>query len=159
MNQEFQNTNNNPEEENQTQIDADEFDTIGEIKVSEGVFEHIAFREALQVDGIASLGGESTGAAGWIRKGAGNKGVRIRNENQVLEIDLAISVEYGRNIREVATELQNRVVSSIETMTGRRPGKVNVHLVSLVDPKPNSKAMSDMTGDIPLLEERPSNEN
>lgn len=107
---------------------------LGEVQVAQGVYEHIAYRETCKVAGIVGFGTES-GLVDWMKKGAASKGVRVRLDGQALVLDISISVEYGHPIKELARNLQERIVTAIETMTGRRPDKVNVHLASLVDPR------------------------
>ncbi len=108
---------------------------MGEVQVAQGVYEHIAYRETCKVAGIVGFGSES-GLVDWMKKGSGSKGVRVRLDEQALILDISISVEYGHPIKELARDLQERIVTAIETMTGRRPDQVNVHLASLVDPRP-----------------------
>lgn len=114
-------------------------DSFGEIQVSERVFEHIAFREATQVEGVIAIGADAglvDDLRGWMKKGAATKGVRIRQDETGFDVDVSITVEYGRDIKAVATSLQERLMDALHKMAGSRPRKVNIHLLALVDPRP-----------------------
>ena len=50
-----------------------------------------------------------------------------KEENKV-KIDVNIIVEYGTRIPDVAFEIQNRVKTSVENMTGLKVEEVNVHV-------------------------------
>ncbi len=52
---------------------------------------------------------------------------RQRRKNKV-KIDVNIIVEYGTRIPDIAFEIQNRVKTSVENMTGIKVEEVNVHV-------------------------------
>ncbi len=113
-----------------------DIDGVGKIQVAERVFEHIAYREASQVEGVVGLGPEGSfvdDLRGLVKKGGSMRGVDVRREGDGLEINLSITLRYGCNIRELAQELQRRIVEAVECMTGQRPNKVNINLLGLVD--------------------------
>ncbi|MFH1739916.1 MAG: Asp23/Gls24 family envelope stress response protein [bacterium] len=110
---------------------------MGRIDVAESVVALIAFKEAMEVDGVVgTTGGLVEDITSFVRKGDAPKGVRVtRNEEGLLEIDLSIIVEYGRDIRQLAASLQIKVMDEVEKMTGGRPTTVNINLVSLHIPQ------------------------
>ena len=110
---------------------------MGRIDVAESVVALIAFKEAMEVDGVVgTTGGIVEDITSFVRKGDTPKGVRVtRNEEGLLEIDLSIVVEYGKDIRQLASSLQIKVMDEVEKMTGSRPTTVNINLVSLHIPQ------------------------
>jgi uncharacterized alkaline shock family protein YloU len=110
---------------------------LGRIDVAESVVALIAFKEAMELEGVAGTsGGLVKDIASFIRKGDAPKGVRVtRDEEGQLEIDLSIVVEYGRDVRELASALQLKVMDGVERMTGNRPKAVNVNLVNVHFPQ------------------------
>ena len=56
------------------------------------------------------------------------KGIKVDKEENKVKIDVNIIVEYGTRIPDVAFEIQNRVKTSVENMTGLKVEEVNVHV-------------------------------
>ena len=101
----------------------------GSIKISDDVIASIASAAAIEVSGIAGM---STGIAGEIYEFIGKKnpakGVKIVNGDNSVTVDIFIIVDYGVKIHEVAGEVQRKVKSAIEEMTGLDIPAVNVHV-------------------------------
>ncbi len=63
------------------------------------------------------------------KKGAKSlaRGVRIEvDEENKVKVDLSLTIEYGYSIPEVARDVQERVKSGIESMTGMEVTEVNI---------------------------------
>ena len=60
-----------------------------------------------------------------------SKGVRIAFEDDGIRVDLSIILEYGCSIPEVTAAVQDRVKSSIETMTGLKVSDVNIRVADV----------------------------
>ncbi|HPA48080.1 MAG TPA: Asp23/Gls24 family envelope stress response protein [bacterium] len=120
-------------------------ETIGKIDVAESVVALIAFKEAMEVEGVVgTTGGIVDDIASLVRKGDTPKGVKVaRDEEGKLMIDVSIIVEYGRDIRQLASSLQVRVMDEVEKMTGSRPKSVNINLVNLHIPSARKKEPSE----------------
>ena len=56
------------------------------------------------------------------------KGIKVDKDENKVKIDVNIIVEYGTRIPDVAFEIQNRVKTSVENMTGLKVEEVNVHV-------------------------------
>jgi len=56
------------------------------------------------------------------------KGIKVDKEENKVKIDVNIIVEYGTRIPDIAFEIQNRVKTSVENMTGLKVEEVNVHV-------------------------------
>jgi len=116
--------------DNQEQPIAAENEGLGEIRISNEVVSVIASNAAMEVKGVASLSG---GIAGNISQVLGRKnpfkGIKVEiAENNEVNIDLHVIVEYGARIPDVAWKLQERVKQSVESMTGLHVNEINVHV-------------------------------
>ena len=67
------------------------------------------------------------------------KGVKVQVGEKEASIDLFVTVEYGCRIPDIAWEIQNKVKSAVETMTGLSVVDVNVHVQGVNVPKEMSK--------------------
>ncbi len=108
----------------------------GSIKIANEVVAIIAGLAATEVDGVAGMSG---GITGGITEMLGmknlSKGVKVEVGEKESAIDIYVVVEYGSNITEVATLVQENVKETVETMTGLRVIEVNVHVQGVNIPK------------------------
>ena len=103
------------------------FDNNGNVNISDEVISVIASLAASGIKGVAGMaGGAIGGFAELIGKKNPSKGVKVVKEDDKLTIDLAIIVEYGAKIPDVAWELQDKVKNEVESMTGLSVATVNV---------------------------------
>jgi uncharacterized alkaline shock family protein YloU len=104
----------------------------GRIKVADEVVEKVAALAALEIAGVADLGGDLERAFESVRDriGFGNKranqGVRAQIHNQQVTVDVTIVIEYGYVVMEVATDVRGNVARSVSHMLGMRVTEVNV---------------------------------
>ena len=113
-----------------------EIEENGNINISDDVVSTIASLAASEVKGIVGMSGSiSGGFAELLGKKNLAKGVKITiNENDVI-LDLAVIVEYGVKIPDVAWELQEKVKTEVESMTGLNVSAVNVTVDGVNVPK------------------------
>lgn len=101
----------------------------GSIKISNDVIAIIAGIAATEVEGVA---GKSMGFTGGITEMLGmrnlSKGVKVKIDERMAEIDISIIVEYGKNIADIAKKVQENIKKSVETMTDLAVPKVNVNI-------------------------------
>lgn len=103
------------------------FDNTGNVNISDEVISVIASLTASGIKGVAGMaGGAIGGFAEFIGKKNPSKGVKVVKEDDKLTIDLAIIVEYGAKIPDVAWELQDKVKNEVESMTGLSVVTVNI---------------------------------
>lgn len=104
-------------------------DDYGSVKISEEVVAIIAGIAATDVPGVAGMSG---GIAGGIAEILGrknlSKGVKVEVGEKEAAIDLYIIVEFGARIPEVAWEIQDKVKTAVQTMTGLNVIEVNIHV-------------------------------
>ena len=99
------------------------------IKIADDVIATIAGKAALEVTGVYSMsGGFAGGISEVFGKKSYTKGIKVDNNEKGLKIDVNIIVQYGARIPDVAYEIQNKVKSAIENMTGLKIEEVNVHI-------------------------------
>lgn len=60
-----------------------------------------------------------------------SKGVRVSVENNQVDVDLALELDYGVSIPAISTKVQDRVKTAIENMTGLQVNSVNVRVAGV----------------------------
>ncbi|WP_163194738.1 Asp23/Gls24 family envelope stress response protein [Clostridium thermarum] len=107
---------------------------VGIVKISDDVVGVIAGLAAAEVKGIVGM---STGLAGGITQILGgkknpSKGVKVNVGEESASIDIAVAVEYGIKIPEVAKAVQDGVKKAVETMTGLKVSAVNIFVHNVI---------------------------
>ncbi len=122
----------NVEEENKNvnQEVVTESDIKG-INISEEVVATIARIAAQEVKGVASMNASGIGEM----FGRKPKGVKVQVGEKDTVIDISLTVEYGARIPDIAWEVQNKVKTQVESMTGLNVVSVNVHVQGVNMPK------------------------
>ena len=105
---------------------------IGEIRVADDVVSIIAGLAATEVEGVGSMAGNITNES-VAKTGIKNlsKGVRVDVMDGIVTVDLNLNIKYGYAIPEVSGNVQERVHTAIETMTGLTVGTINVRIASV----------------------------
>jgi uncharacterized alkaline shock family protein YloU len=104
----------------------------GRIRIADEVVEKVAALAAMQVPGVADLGGDIARALESVRErvGIGNKrgdqGVKAEVKGQEVAISVTIMVEFGHAVMEVARQVQANVAAQTNRMLGLRVVEVNV---------------------------------
>lgn len=100
------------------------------IKIASDVIAVIAGVAVSEVPGVFSMAGGFAGGITEVLKGKKNlaKGIKVDTTDNKAKIDVNIIVEYGARIPDVAFEIQNRVKTAVENMTGLKVEEVNVHV-------------------------------
>ena len=100
------------------------------IKISSDVIAVIAGVAVSEVPGVYGMAGGFAGGITEVLKGKKNlaKGIKVDTTDNKAKIDVNIIVEYGARIPDVAFEIQNRVKTAVENMTGLKVEEVNVHV-------------------------------
>ncbi len=104
----------------------------GRVSISKDVVTAIAAIAAADVDGIANLRPND----GAFRRGEGMKRyVDTEVEGDNVRVTVRITVYYGQAIHRVAKQVQTRVKTEIEKMTGLKVSAVDVDIQRLVEPE------------------------
>lgn len=105
---------------------------IGKLKISEDVIITVARLAALDVKGVAGLGGE----VNKMSKLRNNGPIRVSMMGDVAAIDMKIKVKYGEKAADVATDVQAAVKENVQNMTGIAVAQVNVTISGAVFDQP-----------------------
>ena len=104
----------------------------GTVKVADEVIAIIAGLAASEVKGVASMAGNVTREL--IEKlgvKSLSKGVKLTVTDSEASVSINVNIAYGYNVPEVCTEVQEKVKTAIETMTGLEVTEVNINVVSV----------------------------
>lgn len=113
----------------------------GKITFAPDVIATIASLAANEVEGVDSLGGTVVeGITGMLSKKSMTKGVKVDINDNTATMDISAIIKYGFKIHEVSTNLQRKVKSTIENMTGLNVTAVNVFVQAIAFEKPEKKA-------------------
>ena len=88
----------------------------GNVNYSFKVLHNVIALAALEVEGVASLNGRE---------------VRTEDSVKDLSVDVFISVVKGVRCTEVAFLVQENVKKALETMTDKKVGRINVHVMGI----------------------------
>ena len=113
------------EEQRAYRVEEQDQDSFGEVIIADEVISIIAGIAATEVDGVDSMDG------GW--SGALVSRMGIKDLARGVKVDLRLNICYGYAIPEVSKAVQERVVSSINSMTGLTVREVNVKISGVVN--------------------------
>ncbi|MCR4946333.1 MAG: Asp23/Gls24 family envelope stress response protein [Lachnospiraceae bacterium] len=107
-------------------------DENGEVRMADEVVAIIAGLAATEAEGVTSLAGNITNeTVAKIGEKKLSKGIRINADENKVEVEAAINIAYGYQIPKVYADVQERIKSAIETMTGLEVTGVNVRIASV----------------------------
>jgi uncharacterized alkaline shock family protein YloU len=102
----------------------------GKTVINNSVVGKIAGLAARDVPGVHALGGGAARALGAIREAISNtdhtQGVTLQVGESDVTVDLSIVAEYPVPLQQLADDLRNAVIGSIENLTGLKVPVVNV---------------------------------
>lgn len=105
---------------------------FGEVRIADDVISMIAAISATEVDGVAGMAGNITSEL--ISKfGVKNlsRGVKVTIAEEQVSIELTLELKYGVSLPEVCESVQEKVKSSVETMTGLIVDEVNIRIAGI----------------------------
>lgn len=111
----------------------------GATSIDDSVVAKIASIAAREVDGVAALGGNLSGALGNVVgriRGSEHRtsGVGVEVGSKQAAVDINCQMEYPASIHEVADNMRQNVIDRIESMTGLEVVEVNIAVNDLVFP-------------------------
>ncbi len=100
------------------------------IQIADDVVAIIAGKAVSEAPGVFAMAGGFAGGISEVLSGKKNlsKGIKVELGEKETKIDVNIIVEYGSRIPDVAFDIQNRVKTAVEAMTGLKVVAVNVHV-------------------------------
>jgi uncharacterized alkaline shock family protein YloU len=103
---------------------------LGDIKINHNVVASIVRLAALQIPGVAGVGGGIVDGISELfakRRESDHRGVRVNEtDDDTYVIELRIVINYGSEIGKTAYEVQVAVRKQVIAMTGKNVGKVDV---------------------------------
>ncbi len=107
-----------------------EKENLGEVNIVPEVIATIISRTVISVLGVAGLATQSKGGIGTLLGIKElEKGIKVDlKENKEISTNIAVIIEYGSIIIEVAKEIQKRVKEEIEVKTGLKATEINVNV-------------------------------
>lgn len=107
-------------------------DESGEVKVADEVLAIVAGLAATEVEGVSSMAGNITNEI-VSKLGMKNlsKGILVEVLEDEVKVDVAINIAYGYSIPDVSAKVQDKVKTTIESMTGINVAVVNVRIASV----------------------------
>ncbi|MDD2960088.1 MAG: Asp23/Gls24 family envelope stress response protein [Lachnospiraceae bacterium] len=107
--------------------------SYGEVRIADEVVAIIAGLAASEVKGVSSMAGNVT--RDLIEKlgvKSLSKGIRIQVEDGEVKVAMNINMSYGYNVPDTCAEIQDKVKTAIETMTGLEVSEVNIKIANVV---------------------------
>lgn len=102
------------------------------IKIADDVINRIAEETAYRVEGVVDNSNvKIDGMKDILNVKNFTKQTKVTTDELEGNIDLYITLEYGYNIIDVASEIQDRVKEAVENMTDLEVSKVNVHVTGI----------------------------
>ena len=109
-----------------------EDDKVGAVQIADDVVAMIASLAATEVEGVSAMVGNITNELmSKVGMKKLTKGVKVEIIEQVVSVDLAITMEYGYNIPQTCQAVQTKVKASIENMTGLEVSDVNIRIAGI----------------------------
>lgn len=109
----------------------------GAIHISEDVVAAIAALAASECEGVVMTA--SGGPGDLLGKKNLTKGIKLVIEENKVNVDVYMMICYGYGIPAVAAKVQEKIKSSIESMTGLQIGNINVHVGGILFEKESKK--------------------
>lgn len=104
----------------------------GQIQVADEVVAIIAGLVATEVEGVTSIGGNITkDVISRLSMKNLSRGIRVDLADGKVVVYLILNIAYGYAIPEVTANVQNKVKSAIETMTGLSVAAVNIRIADV----------------------------
>ncbi len=107
---------------------SEDSNTLGDIRINHSVVASIVRLAALEVSGVAAVGGGFVdGIAEIFSKKGDERGVRVE-EDEVgdYRIEIRVVLRFGVELAAVASEVQQRIAGQVEKMTSKSVSRVNV---------------------------------
>jgi uncharacterized alkaline shock family protein YloU len=106
--------------------------TPGQVKVANEVIAQIAALTALQVPGVSGMADRTNQLTRVIRRGGIHKGVRLEMTGQRdLRLQIYLVAESGKNLPNLAAEVQSRVAGAVDRMLGLNTTAVDVYFADV----------------------------
>lgn len=107
---------------------------IGSVRIADDVVPVIAALAAAEVEGVVSVDNSQNDLMSRMGVRKAPKGVKVDIVGRTVKVDMALGIHSGYKVPETCREVQEKVKTSIETMTNLEVIDVNVRIASVVVP-------------------------
>lgn len=109
-------------------------ENVGEVKIADEVVASIAAFATMDVEGVGSMGG-NVKEKGRLSMKSPSKGVKLDVLEGVVTVTLTLNLVYGYSLIDVSSRIQEKVKTSIESMTGLKVADVNIRVAGVDVPE------------------------
>jgi uncharacterized alkaline shock family protein YloU len=110
----------------------------GKTTIADSVVAKIASIAAREVPGVHALGGATeravSGAISKITGGGRTSGINVEVGQEEAAVDVAMIVDYGQSIPDVANNVRQNIMDQVNAFTGLRVKEVNISVNDLYFP-------------------------
>ena len=118
--------------EKRTTYKIQDLEGIGEVQIADEVVAVIAGLAATETDGVAKMSGNITNEiVSKLGMKKLSKGVKVTITGTQVDVTLNLVLNYGVSIPKTSKEVQDKVKSAIETMTGLTVSEVNIRIAGI----------------------------
>ena len=118
--------------ETDTKDQAYDPDVLGELVIADEVVANIAGIAAKETDGVFELASSGAGTImDMVGVRSSSRGIRVEVIENIVSVDMALIMNYGYNIPSTCKKVQEKVISSIENMTGLIVSDVNIRIAGI----------------------------
>ncbi len=108
---------------------------LGKVTIAPEVLLAIARLTTLATPGVAAMSPTLAGSVGrLLRRERLDEGIKIQMEDDIVYVDLFITVEPNVNLLKLGRQIQHDVARAINDMLGMHVGEVNIHIQDVVTP-------------------------
>lgn len=105
---------------------------MGEVKIADEVVASIAGVAAMEVEGVASMGGNATKEiVNKLGVRSNSRGVKVDVLEGIVTVSLVLNLKYGYNVKDTTEKVQEKVKAAIENMTGLDVADVNIRVAGV----------------------------
>ena len=106
--------------------------SYGDVRIADDVVGNIAAIAATEIEGVAgTVGNVTKELMSRLLLNPRSKGVKVVIDGNMVTLDMALIMKYGYNIPITSKQVQERVKTSVENMTGLTVVNVSVRIVGI----------------------------
>ena len=107
-------------------------ENVGVVQIADDVVAMIASLAATEVEGVSAMAGNITNElVGKLGMKNLSKGVKVDVTEEHVSVDLSLNIKYGYNIPATCGQVQAKVKTAIENMTGLTCNDVNIRIAGV----------------------------
>ena len=107
-------------------------ESYGDVRIADDVVGNIAAIAATEIEGVAgTVGNVTKELMSRLLLNPRSKGVKVVIDGNMVTLDMALIMKYGYNIPITSKQVQERVKTSVENMTGLTVVNVSVRIVGI----------------------------